>query len=200
MFKTLSYAGPSHLALHLFSSGKHSTSAKLSTQGSLKYPPTRFAHLCMGWDHAGPMGPLAGLRGGGPPSGSGEPGYCVLGDPVPVTRSLLDADFPPPASSWPSAFFIHGWHCLLLDPDIRRPYLRPRHRAGISAIVTRDSRQCVVPERTGLSDHADLGVNCGSTVCLQGVRQFTELLCTSASFSFSRNLQSALQGLWVTSM
>lgn len=116
MFKTVSYASPSHLALQLFSSGKHSISAKLSIEGSLKV-----AHLCMCQDHAGPIRPLAGLRGGGPPSGSGEPGCFVLGGPVPVTRSPLDADFPPPASSWPSAFFIHGWHRLLLDPDIRRP-------------------------------------------------------------------------------
>lgn len=113
---TVSYASPSHLALQLFSSGKHSISAKLSIEGSLKV-----AHLCMCQDHAGPIRPLAGLRGGGPPSGSGEPGCFVLGGPVPVTRSPLDADFPPPASSWPSAFFIHGWHRLLLDPDIRRP-------------------------------------------------------------------------------
>lgn len=119
---------------------------------------------------------------------------------IPVTRSPLDADFPPPASSWPSAFFIHGWHCLLLDLDIRRRYLRTRHRSGISAIVIRVSRQCEVLERPGLSDHADLGVNCGSTVWLQGVGQFTELLRTSASFSLSRNLQSALWGLWVTLM
>lgn len=36
----------------------------------------------------------------------------------------------------------------------------------------------MVPERPGLSDHADLGVNSGSTVCLQGVRHW--LNCCSA--------------------
>lgn len=61
---TVSYASPSHSALQLFSSSKHSISVKLFIKGSLKIPTNQVAHLCMCQDHAGPIGPLAGLRGG----------------------------------------------------------------------------------------------------------------------------------------
>lgn len=79
----------------------------------------QFAYLCMWQDHEGPVGSLAGLPGGRSPSGPEKPGYkdgpvCYQ---VSFRCQLLSA------SSWPSVSFIHSCHHLLLDSDIKRPYL-----------------------------------------------------------------------------
>lgn len=82
---------------------------------------------------------------------------------MPTSLNLL-----PPGLVLPS--FIADITCfwIQIPKDPTLGYLSPGHRARIVSIIIRGGRQCGAPERPRLSDHADLGVTCGSTTGLLG--------------------------------
>lgn len=98
-------------------------------------PTNQLVYLCTYQDHEGRVGPLAGLRGGGSPSGSGGLGLFprVVQLQIPgLLQMLTSPDLLPPGLTL-MADITCLWIQTSKDPSLGP--LRPRHRAWISSIV-----------------------------------------------------------------